>query len=303
MYTPKKIYKNDYPALLQQITQLPLFMYVQGELPPDTSIYLCVIGARHHSSYGEDACKHLIQGLAGYPIVIVSGLAIGIDSIAHEAALEAGLSTVAFPGSGLSPAVLYPRSKQYLAEQILEAGGALVSPFDLMQTGSHWTFPTRNRLMAGMCHATLIIEGEEGSGTLLTARHALEFGRDVMIIPGSIFSTLSYGPHLLMRDGAYPVTNVQEVLDILGFQREVVVPVETSETQGLLFDTVDADMSPIQKSILETLFEPLSRDELIRRMGTDASAVNIALSELELKGVVEERGGTWKANRKGRVTD
>jgi DNA processing protein len=290
-----KIYKKEYPTLLHQVSGLPLYMYIQGTFPSEEYRYLCVIGARQHSIYGEDACRHLIRGLKGHPVVIVSGLALGIDSIAHETALEVGLPTVAFPGSGLSRQVLYPKARQHLAERILSSGGALVSPFEPLQAGAHWTFPVRNRLMAGVSHATLIIEGKEGSGTLLTARHALEFSRDVMIVPGSIFSDLSYGPHLLMRDGAYPVTRSEEVLDILGIEHRSSAIDARSSVQESLFTEVD--MSPLQINIVDILTNPLSRDELIRRLATNISLVNSALSELELQGVVEERGGMLRVTR------
>jgi predicted Rossmann fold nucleotide-binding protein DprA/Smf involved in DNA uptake len=155
-------------------------------------------------------------------------MAIGIDSIAHEAALDAGLITVAFPGSGLLHEVLYPPSRRGLAERIVTSGGALISSFKPDQMGAPWTFPVRNRWMAGMSHAVLIIEGREGSGTMGTATYATELNRNVLIVPGSMFSDLSHGPLMLMKDGATPVTSGEEVLNELGFAEDRLIKVPRS---------------------------------------------------------------------------
>jgi len=261
---------------------------MQGTLPPAHFIYLCVIGSRNHSPYGKDACNHLIQGLAGYPIVIVSGLALGIDSLAHEAALAAHLPTVAFPGSGLAPHVLYPHTRQDLAKRIVINGGALISPFSMNQPGLRWTFPERNRLMAGISKATLIIEGRKGSGTLGTAEYASQFNRDVMIVPGSIFSELSYGPLLLLKDGAHPVTTATEILNVLGFDTTPHTSPQRSD-QPSLWSL--AEYSPIEKQIIERLVNPSLRDEVIRSLNISLSQANATISELEIKGILAEENG------------
>ncbi len=214
----QKIHKSEYPYLLQQISSLPECLYVAGTIPPDDMKFLCVIGSRKYSNYGEEVCRSIIHGLKGYPVVIVSGLALGIDSIAHEVALEADLKTIAFPGSGLLPEVIYPQCHLGLANRIVESGGALISPFEMDNAGGLWTFPFRNRLMAGISHATLLVEGRRGSGTLITANNANEFCRDVFVIPGSIFSDLSYGAHTLLRQGATAVSSSEDVLESLGFE-------------------------------------------------------------------------------------
>ena len=133
-------------------------------------------------------CKHLIEGLRGYPIVIVSGLAYGADAAAHRAALEVGLPTVAVPGSGLDWDILYPRANVGLAREILKAGGALLSEEEPETKAADWTFPKRNRVMAGLSRATLIIEAKELSGSLITARLTVEYNRELLVVPGSIFS-------------------------------------------------------------------------------------------------------------------
>ncbi|MES3005459.1 MAG: DNA-processing protein DprA, partial [Patescibacteria group bacterium] len=132
--------------------------------------FLCVVGSRQYTSYGKELCISLIKSLAGRPVIIISGLALGIDGIAHQTALDVGLPTIAVPGSGLHPNVLYPRSHLHLAEKIIEKGGLLASEYEPQIRASPWSFPMRNRIMAGLSHAVLIIEAEENSGTLVTAR-------------------------------------------------------------------------------------------------------------------------------------
>lgn len=213
----KRLTFNEYPLLLRQIERPPKFLDISGApIPSDDYKFLCVVGARDFTQYGADTCKHLVAGLKGYPIIIVSGLALGIDSIAHEVAIENGIRTISFPGSGLKESSIYPPSHLNLAKRIIGSGNTLVSAFEPEQESTLWTFPSRNRIMAGISHATLIIEGRVGSGTLITAEHALGFNRDVFIVPGSIFSETSYAPHLLYKEGAIPVTSSREILVELG---------------------------------------------------------------------------------------
>lgn len=209
---------KDFPHLLKHIPKPPKQLHVQGVLPKEDAKILCIVGARHHTEYGEQVCKNIIQGLRGYNICIVSGLALGIDTIAHKTALEVGLQTIAFPGSGLHPSVIYPQRHRFIAEEIVEHGGALISEFPLMQQGARWTFPQRNRLMAGISHAVIVIEAELQSGTLITSRCAVDYNRDVGAVPGDIFSSLSEGPHMLIRLGATPITCSEDVLEMLGIQ-------------------------------------------------------------------------------------
>ena len=177
------------PEPLLHIPQAPKRLLIRGTFP-DISKYkfLTVVGSRNYTSYGEDACRTLIAGLKGYPVVIVSGLANGIDRISHEAALDTGLITVSFPGSGLDDTVLYPKAQYQLAMQILHSGGALVSEFENDFKSTLWSFIQRNRLMAGLSHATLVIEAKHKSGSRVTAKLATDYNRDVLAVPGSIFS-------------------------------------------------------------------------------------------------------------------
>ncbi len=285
----RKLQKSEFPFLLRQISRLPDEMDIAGILPSDEYKFLCVIGSRNHSDYGRQACFQLIEGLQGYPVVIVSGLAIGIDSLAHEAAIKFGLKTIAFPGSGLSASVLYPPSGRNLAERIIQNGGAVISAFNMDQPGAHWTFPARNRLMAGMSHATLIIEAKEGSGTLLTADDAGEFSRDILTVPGSIFSDLSYGPHMLMRHGAITVTSSKDILEVLGFEAT------NANNQNLTLRLAHADLTESEKLIVNIIrYESLSASDIIEKTGLQSSAFNIAVSELELKDIISQSGGIYR---------
>lgn len=289
IFETRTLCKKDYPFLLKQISRLPDSMEMAGKLPSDDNKFLCVIGSRNNSHYGEQACEKLISGLQGYPIVIVSGLAIGIDSIAHSVALEAGLKTISFPGSGLSPSVLYPQSRMYLAKKIVSAGGALLSPFEPEQEGTNWTFPTRNRLMAGASHATLIIEAKRKSGTLITADYAAEFGRDILTVSGSIFSDSSYGPHMLVRRGATPVSCSEDILEALGFKVKRDDP-----DQGVLPNFAEMSLTPEEKKVVDHLrIESLSSGQLMEKIGYSPTQLNILISELELRGLIKNIDGKF----------
>lgn len=283
---------EQYPKLLKEIEDPPEYLDCAGAIPlsSDEYKYLCVVGARRYSEYGRDACVKLISGLKNYPIIIVSGLALGIDSIAHAQALRSGLKTLAFPGSGLSETVLAPATHLKLARKIVTSGGTLLSPFEYYQPGDKWTFPVRNRYMAGISHATLLIEGCKGSGTLITANHALEFNRDLMIVPGSIFSDLSYGPHTLFHDGATPVFSSEDILAVLGFDVN-----RSGPTTGSLLDLAKISLSPDEQKIIRELqFSPMTSSQLIQKTELSASQFNILASQLELSGLIAQCDDIFK---------
>jgi len=283
-YVVRELLKNDFPAPLLEIPQQPKKLYIAGEFPPEESIFLSVVGSRKHTNYGADACEKIIEGLSGYPIVIVSGLALGIDALAHKAALRAGLLTMAVPGSGLDPKVIYPRTNLSLAEDIVTNGGALLSEFEPNFHATTWSFPARNRIMAGLSRAVLIIEAEEKSGTLITARLATEYNRDVYVIPNGIFSPGSRGSNQLLKQGAYPITDASDILELLGLKKD-----------GELFqERLPFDLSPEEQKIFNLLAEPMPRDELIRASGVHASDGNTLLSVMEIKGIIIEKGGDFR---------
>ncbi len=272
---------KNIPADLLEIPQPPKKLYLAGVLPPEGTICLAVVGSRKATTYGKDTVRKLIAGLKGYPIAIVSGLAVGIDALAHEAALDNGLFAMAFPGSGISEKVLYPTSNLHLAEKIIDSGGCLISEFPPEMKAELYTFPMRNRLMAGISKASLIIEAQEKSGTLITARMALDYNKEVLAVPGPINSEYSKGTNRLIRQGATPITCSEDILEALGFKID-----ETSKQKNL-FD----DASPEEKSVLKLLVESLPRDELIRAMKLSTQEANTLLSIMEIKGLIKEELG------------
>ena len=278
---------EEFPKALLEIPQPPKTLYLRGELPAESLIYLAVVGSRKFTSYGRDACEKLITGLKGYPVVIVSGLAMGIDAIAHRAALKNGLTTISFPGSGLDDKVLFPSVNLQLAKEILSSGGALVSEFEPDFKATQFSFPLRNRLMAGISKAVLIIEAEEKSGTLITARLATEYNRDVLAVPGSINSLSSKGTNRLIRQGATPITSPDDLLEALGFEIA-----KDEDKQAKLF----ADCSPEEKKVLDLLREPISRDELIRQMEMPTPTAQAIISVMEIKGLIKESLGEIQQN-------
>jgi len=278
----KKLPKAKFPKALLEIPQPPENLWIIGELPKEDLIYLCVVGSRKFTSYGREVCEKIIAGLKDYPIVIVSGFAMGIDTIAHKKAMQVGLRTLVFPGSGLSDEAIYPKTNVKLMEEIVSKGGCLISEFEPNFKATQWSFPMRNRLMAGISKAVLIIEAEERSGTLITARLTTEYNRDLLVVPGSIFSPNSKGVNKLLHQGATPVTCSEDVLEALGFE----LP-KDKEKQARLF----LDLSPEEKKVADLLREPIPRDDLIRALKMPTPTANALLSVMEIKGLIKEEMG------------
>ncbi len=281
----RKLQKEEWPTLLGEINDPPKELWAEGNLNliDESKIFLTVVGSRRASTYGTEVCQTLVAALAGQPVIIVSGLAIGIDTIAHKAALKADLPTVAVPGSGLDRTVLHPSSNIKLADEIVASGGALLSELEPKQPAGIHTFPKRNRLMAGMSKAVLIIEASKESGTLITARLAADYNRDVLAVPGSIFHPGAAGTNQLIRDGATPITSGDDLLLALGFS-------STSLGTGKL--NLD-ELSPEERAVVDLLtVEPLIRDDLIRELlqggKLDTSAANTLLVAMEIKGLIRE---------------
>jgi len=278
-YEVRELEHEDFPHLLHQMEDPPEKLFVSGKLPGPENKFLCVVGSRKYSPYGKDVCEHLISGLSGYNIVIVSGLAIGMDSIAHKAAIENNLLTVAIPGSGLHPSVIYPRTNLPLANNILNNNGALLSEFEEKFKPTLYSFPRRNRIMAGMCEATLIIEAEEKSGTLITSRLAMEYNREVLVVPGNIFSENSLGSNALIRDGATPIFTSRDILTALN--------IHTEEKQIFSF----SNLNPNEKVIIDFLKEPRTKEEILELSNISISELNILISSMEIRGLIRESLG------------
>jgi len=278
-----KLQAKNFPTAILEMADPPKELYLEGILPnPNELTYLTVVGSRRVTRYGQEACEILIRGLAGHPIAIISGLAIGTDTVAHKAALEANLPTIAVPGSGLDRSVLHPSSNRRLADHIVDIGGALLSELPPFTPAGIHTFPRRNRIMAGLSKAILIIEAGEKSGTLITARLALDYNREVGAVPGSIFSPQSYGTNQLLRHGATPITTSSDLLEMLGFQ--------TATDEQKTFDL--NLLSDSERIIIDLLsIGPLARDELIRQLEQPTSETNVLLATMELKGLIRETLG------------
>lgn len=274
----------DFPPLLREIPDAPKQLYVRGNLPPRDTKCLAVVGSRNYTNYGKQVVETLIEGLRGYPIAIVSGLALGIDALAHEAALRARLFTLAVPGSGIDDKVLYPHRNRPLARRILDAGGGILSEFEPTLSAAPWTFPQRNRIMAGLSHATLVIEASEKSGTLITARLTADYNRELLVVPGNIFSENSRGPHQFLKLGATPVTCAEDILIALNIE----IDSETKTTAALPLDIE----SPIYR-VLSLLHEPIDRDTLIRALNLPTHEAAALLMEMELENVIREDNGVF----------
>jgi DNA processing protein len=274
---------DEFPPQLREISHVPEKLWIRGELPPEGTRYLAVVGSRALTSYGRQACESLVEGLAGYPISIVSGLALGADACAHRAALRAGLHTIAVPGSGLGDDVIGPRTNIGLAKDILRAGGALISEHPPDYIAFPHDFPARNRIMVGLSHATLVIEAGSRSGTLITARMTTDENRELLFVPHRIGDTHGFGSHLFLRLGATHVSEPAHILEALGIAPRVPTP-----------ENVTRDLSKTEKKLYDLLEDPQSRDELIRTSAMPAHEVLSLLGILEMKGVLTEEFSLWK---------
>ena len=269
----------DYPRPLQNIADPPPVLYVKGEILPSDDLAVAIVGTRRPSVYGRQAAELFARGLAERGVTVVSGLAKGIDTFAHRAALDGGGRTLAVLGSGLD--IIYPSENRRLAAEIVERG-ALVSEFPLGTQPDGVNFPRRNRIIAGLSLASLIVEAGETSGALITAEFALEQGREVFAVPGNIFSPVSRGPNRLIADGAKPICEMADILEELRL--------ESAAEQRAARSTIPE--TETEAAVLQCLgHEPLHIDEIRRAVCLPISVVSSALTMLELKGLARQAGG------------
>jgi DNA processing protein len=241
-----------------------------------------VVGARKHTAYGEAAAKKIVTPLAKNNITIVSGLALGIDALAHEATFKAGGLTAAVLGSDLDWKNIGPKTNLKLAEQILDSNGCLISEYSLGTTANRQTFPQRNRIISGLSRGVLIVEAGENSGSLITAACAVEQNRDVFAVPDSIFSPYSTGANNLIKRGAKPVTEADDILGDWLCQGELKL------NKKELLETADE----IEKIILDKLsFEPLHLDKLTELCQIKINMLSSKLMIMEMKGLVRSIDG------------
>ena len=272
---------EDYPALLKEIHDVPARLWLSGDLQVLSSgIRVAIVGARQCTSYGKKVAFDLAKGLAEQGIVVVSGLAYGIDTAAHQGALAGRGKTVAVLGCGLD--IPYPAQNQELRKQILE-NGILISELPPGTEAAPWTFPRRNRIISGLSQGVIVIEAGLKSGSLVTARMALEQGRDVFAVPGDIHSSLSAGTHRLIQQGAKLVASIQDVLDELpGELKLETVPKreipKTSHEEGVVLDLLQSG--------------PRHMDDLVESTGYTVSQVSSLLVEMEIGGRVKSLAGS-----------
>jgi len=265
----------DYPRLLREIDQPPAVLYVRGQLLPADEFAVAVVGTRNASSYGKSVAERLAAGLAENGVTVVSGLALGIDGIAHRAALEAGGRSVAVLGCGLDE--IYPARHRQLADAI-EARGALVSDYALGVKPEARNFPPRNRIISGLSLGTIVVEADRQSGALITLRFALEQGRETFAVPGNVQARTSLGTNdAIQRGEAKLVTSVEDVLSELNLtmiaeHKEVAEHVPENASEARLLATLGV--------------EPLHVDELARMTGLPAAEISGTLLMMELKGMV-----------------
>jgi DNA processing protein len=269
--------KHNYLQLLANITASPKQIFIMGKLPSQRVPSVAIVGTRKPSSYGKEVTQQLSYDLARKGIVIISGLALGVDGIAHRAALEAGGTTIAVLANGLPQ--IYPATHKDLADQIIQSGGAILSEYEPETAARSYQFLQRNRIVSGLSDAIIITEAAARSGTLNTAMHALEQGKEVFVVPGNITSPLSTGCNTLLKQGARPVTSVDDILEIIA--PELLQP-QTSLALG---------NTPLETAIITLLQNGIrDGDELQQQSKSSVSDFNTALTMMEINGVIRGLG-------------
>lgn len=276
------ISEQGYPEKLKNINDPPPYLYFKGDLDVFDGPSLAIVGSRRPTDYGRRITSRLAGELASTGVLIVSGLAFGIDAIAHQAALEAGGKTAAVFGCGLD--YIYPRAHSTLASRIIESG-SLLSEFPKGTRPERFNFPVRNRIISGLTDGVLVVEAAEKSGALVTANLALDQGREVLAIPGNVESKFSYGPNDLIKQGAVPVTSVEDIMANFGWHKSEV------------FSRPDRDLSRLTSNE-RTLFghisvQPVHIDELGRKLGSSPAKISELLLSLEIKGFIMRKPGNY----------
>ena len=275
---------KNYPENLKGLDDAPCVLYYRGILNPKEVNLVAIVGARKMTSYGREVTEKFAGELAGFGATIVSGLARGVDTVAHKEAIAAGGRTIAVLGNGLD--ITYPPENEILAKEIVKSGGAVISEYPLGYPALPVNFANRNRIISGLSKAIIVIEGAEKSGTLLTATHAAEQGRTVFAIPGAITSPMSAAPLFLLKNGARIAITPGDILDELDLQ----IKVDREKVEKILPTGRD------EEKLLEILAtEPMHLDELVRITGSKTSEISARLMILEMKGLVRNLGnGVYK---------
>ncbi len=281
----------DYPALLKEMAAPPPVLYYKGKIDNSAKSRLAVVGSRKFSAYGSKAISELLPGVIESGIEIISGLALGIDALAHQKTLELKGKTWAILGSGLDSKNFYPTANRYLAENIINHGGALISEFPPGTPPHKQNFPQRNRIIAGLAQATLIVEAPIKSGALITADWALEENREVLAVPGNIFAEFSAGPNKLIKSGARPITAAADILEVYGLNNDDDGnnKIKKRLAGRPLFSPKNESEAMIYKILKEASerAEKINSDEIIKKTNLDTAVVNSTLSILEIRGIAK----------------
>lgn len=266
-------YDSEYPQLLKEISSPPIILYYQGNLNAFNAISLGVVGTRMISSYGQQVVQNFIPPLATAGITITSGFQKGIDQAAHKATLENNGITIAVLGTGIDQE--YPSHSKKLREELLAKNGLILSEYPLGTPAYNYNFPRRNRIISGLSKGVLVVEAALKSGSLITAKYALEQNRDVYAVPGSVFSSLSQGPHFLIKQGAKCITSPEDLLE------------EFTDTPATSENLLPSTLSEYQLKIYKRLqVHPYTLDELVDELKLPVDQLSSELTLLEIEGVI-----------------
>lgn len=276
------IFDKDYPRRLHYIYDNPKVIYLKGNLTEEDSLAIAVVGSRKVTSYGRWATEKFVEELVKLDVTIVSGLALGVDGIAHNKALEGNGRTIGVLGNGLD--IIYPRKNRDLYREVPK-NGALMSEYFLGVPPLAYNFPQRNRIISGLSLGVIIIEAKEKSGSLITASHALEQGKEVFALPGNINSIFSKGTNKLIKDGAKLIMDIDDIIEEV-YELQVKMKIKKEESLDY------SQFSPLELKVIECIKEgPIHSDSIALSTGLDISTINSILTVLELKGAIKEMTG------------
>jgi DNA processing protein len=281
------LFEKDYPKRLKSINNPPIILYSKGKVNFNSEHkFLAIVGTRKITSYGRSVTEMFASSLAEQGLVIVSGLAIGVDAFAHSACLDANGVTVAVLGNGVD--ICYPRENQKIYDRIIENGGGIVSEYPPGQEPTVGSFPSRNRIVAGLSDGILVTEGAQDSGSLITANFGLEFNRKVFAVPGPITSSLSAAPLKLIEKGAQLVVTPEDVIKELGISHFAKASRDKKNYESL---------NKEELKIIELIeYEPMVFDEIVRSLKIESSKLATILSMMEIKGLIKNSGGNYSVN-------
>jgi len=278
-------FSDSYPPLLQDIPNPPFGLFILGNMPDFDKLWISIIGTRRPTSYGRTAAHKISKELAEKGVIIVSGMADGLDAVANKGALDMGQPTAAVLGSGVD--ICYPAVNEKIYEAIKEKG-CLISEFPPGTNTDRWHFPLRNRIISGLSLALIVIESGIKSGTMITVNHALEQGREVLAVPGNITSARSEGTNKLIKEGAHVATCAMDVLDALGI-------VESENLYNIneeIYNNENIPLAPNEKTVYALLGdEPIDLDDIVQKSELDPRSVLVALTKLGLAGKISELPG------------